>query len=101
MNRTGAGYDAGMDEPIDLGATDLDEAREREEHDLDEPAVFDRRTGVTERAGTRAALLPEERAAGSADPEAQAREVLRDSEVRTEIPGSAPDTAAEQRPSGP
>jgi len=90
-----------MDEPLDLGATDLDDAREREEHDLDRPAEFDRRTGVDERAGTRAELLPEERAAGSADPEAQAREVLRDSEVRTEIPGAAPDTAAEQRPSGP
>lgn len=89
------------DEPLDLGTTDLDEARERDEHDLDRPDEFDRRTGVDARAGTRAELLPEERAAGSADPEAQAREVLRDSEVRTEIPGAAPGTGAERRPSAP
>jgi hypothetical protein len=102
VNPADTGYDATMDEPLDLGTTDLDDdARAREEHDLDRPAEFDRRTGVDERAGTRAELLPEERAAGSADPEAQAREVLRDSEVRTEIPGAAPDTAAERRPSGP
>jgi hypothetical protein len=91
-----------MSEPLDLGATELDEDRAREEHDLDRPAEFDRRTGVDERTGTRASLLPEEEAAGgSADPEAQAREVLRDSEVRTEVPGAAPDTVAERRPSGP
>jgi hypothetical protein len=90
-----------MSEPLDLGATDLDDERAREEHGLDRPAEFDRRTGVDERAGTRATLLPEEEAAGSADPEAQAREVLRDSEVRTEVPGAAPDTIAERRPSGP
>ncbi|MFL6119190.1 hypothetical protein [Actinophytocola sp.] len=90
-----------MDDPLDLGATDLDDTHEREEHDLDRPAVFDHRTGVDERAGTRAELLPEERVTGSADPEAQAREVLRDSELRTEVPGAAPDTVAEQRPSGP
>jgi hypothetical protein len=90
-----------MSEPLDLGATELDDARAREEHDLDQPAEFDERTGVDERAGTRAALLPEEQTAGSADPEAQAREVLRDSEVRTEVPGAAPDTVAERRPSGP
>ena len=90
-----------MSEPLDLGATDLDDERAREEHGLDRPAEFDERTGVDERAGTRAALLPEEEVAGSADPEAQAREVLRDSEVRTEVPGAAPDTVAEQRPSGP
>lgn len=91
-----------MSEPLDLGATNLDDdARAREEHDLDRPAEFDRRTGVDERAGTRSALLPEEQAAGSDDPEGQAREVLRDSEVRTELPGAAPDTVAERRPSGP
>jgi hypothetical protein len=90
-----------MSEPLDLGATDLDDERSRAEHGLDRPEEFDRRTGVDERAGTRAALPPEEEVAGSADPEAQAREVLRDPEVRTEVPGAAPDTVAEQRPSGP
>lgn len=90
-----------MSEPLDLGTTDLDDTQVREEHGLDRPEEFDRRTGVDERADTRATLLPEERAAGSADPEAQAREVLRDSEIRTEIPGAAPGTAAEQRPAGP
>lgn len=101
MSTADTGYDAPMDEPLDLGTTDLDDTRTREEHDLDRPTEFDRRTGVDERASTRAELLPEERATGSDDPEAQAREVLRDSEVRTEIPGAAPDTAAERRPSGP
>ena len=38
------------------------------------------------RAETRAELLPEEQAVGSADPEDQAREVLRDSDRRTEHP---------------
>ncbi|MFC4852758.1 hypothetical protein [Actinophytocola glycyrrhizae] len=90
-----------MSEPLDLGAGDLDEAKAREEHDLDRPEEFDRSTGVDERTETRAALLPEEEAAGSADPESQAREVLRDSEVRTEVPGAAPGTVAERRPSGP
>ncbi|GAB1513091.1 hypothetical protein JCM33774_51330 [Actinophytocola sp. KF-1] len=95
------GYVCGMSEPLDLGATDLDDERARAEHGLDRPEEFDQRTGVDERAETRATLLPEEEAAGSADPEAQAREVLRDSEVRTEVPGAAPGTVAEQRPSGP
>lgn len=87
-------------EPLDLGATELsaeEEARLRRDHDLDQPDVFDRRNGVDDRAGTRATLLPEELAAGSADPEAQAREVLRDSDVRTEVPESAPDTVFERR----
>lgn len=87
-------------EPLDLGATELtaeQEARLRREHDLDRPEVFDRRNGVDERAGTRATLLPEEQGTGSADPEAQAREVLRDSDVRTEVPESAPDTMFERR----
>jgi hypothetical protein len=39
-----------------------------------------------ERTTTRAELLPEEKAVDSADPEAQAREVLRDSDRRTEAP---------------
>ncbi|MBP2336660.1 hypothetical protein JOF41_002838 [Saccharothrix coeruleofusca] len=89
-------------EPLDLGATELpaeEEARLRREHDLDRPEVFDRRNGVEERARTRAALLPEEAESGSADPQAQAREVLRDSDLRTEVPESAPDTVFERRES--
>lgn len=39
-----------------------------------------------ERVERRAELLPEERAAGSADPEAQARVVLEESDERTEHP---------------
>ncbi|MEU4744145.1 hypothetical protein AB0G02_27275 [Actinosynnema sp. NPDC023658] len=91
------------EEPLDLGATELSEAEEarvRREHDLDRPEVFDRRNDVDRRSRTRSNLLPEELGAGSADPEAQAREVLRDSDVRTEIPESAPDTMAERRESG-
>ena len=44
-------------------------------------------------------LLPEELAAGSEDPEAQAAAVLADSDERTEDPGSAPDTVQEHRTS--
>jgi hypothetical protein len=97
------GYSQGVNEPLDLGATELpadEESRTRREHDLDRPETFDERHGVDERAGTRASLLPEERESGSADPEAQAREVLRDSDLRTEVPESAPDTFLERRPSG-
>ncbi|WP_233159023.1 hypothetical protein [Actinophytocola xanthii] len=92
-----------MSEPLDTGRTELtpdEEARARREHDLDRPEEFDSRNGVDERVGTRASLLPEEQETGSADPEAQAREVLRDSELRTEMPESAPDTFFERRPSG-
>lgn len=39
-----------------------------------------------ERVERRAELLPEERAAGSDDPEAQARAILEDSDDRTEHP---------------
>lgn len=98
------GYLAGVtprnDEPLDLGATELSGAEEdriRDEHDLDRPQVFDERNAVADRAATRSTLLPEEEHAGSADPEAQAREVLRDSDVRTEVPESAPDTMIERR----
>lgn len=38
---------------------------------------------IEARGATRATLLPEEQATGSADPQAQAEEVLRDSERRT------------------
>ncbi|MBK1787013.1 hypothetical protein [Prauserella cavernicola] len=87
-------------EPLDLGETELsaqDERAVRREHDLDRPEVFDERNDVEHRADTRAELLPEEEAAGSADPEAQAREVLRDSDLRTEVPESAPDSFIERR----
>ncbi|MEU5262012.1 hypothetical protein [Amycolatopsis sp. NPDC021455] len=44
------------------------------------------RDEIAERAETRAELLPEEQAVDSADPEGQAREVLRGSDRRTEHP---------------
>lgn len=99
---SGYGREVTEREPLDLGATELsaeEEARVRREHDLDRPEVFDRRNGIDRRARTRADLLPEELETGSADPEAQAREVLRDSDVRTEVPESAPDTMVERRES--
>jgi hypothetical protein len=46
----------------------------------------DHADGLDERAETRAELLPEEQAVDSADPEGQARAVLRDSDRRTEDP---------------
>jgi hypothetical protein len=87
-----------QNEPLDLGATELSDAeveRVRDEHDLDQPEVFDRRNAVDDRAASRAAHLPEEPETGA--PEEMAREVLRDSDVRTEIPESAPDTVFERR----
>jgi hypothetical protein len=44
-------------------------------------------------------LLPEERAAGSDDPEAQAEAILRDSDDREAYVESAPDLRAEHRTS--
>jgi hypothetical protein len=44
-------------------------------------------------------LLPEERAAGSDDPQAQARAILADSDERQEDPTAAPDTVLENRTS--
>jgi formate dehydrogenase subunit gamma len=52
-----------------------------------------------ERVRSRAELLPEERAAGSDDPLAQAEAVLADSDERTEVPDAAPDTVLERRTS--
>lgn len=53
-----------------------------------------------ERVRSRAAdLTPEERAAGSEDPQAQAEAVLADSDERTEVPNAAPDTVLERRTS--
>jgi|1185.fasta_scaffold427090_2 hypothetical protein len=46
-----------------------------------------------------AALLPEERAAGSDDPQAQAEAILRDSDVREADPEAAPDSFLERRTS--
>lgn len=57
------------------------------------------RDADAERVHSRAELLPEERAAGSDDPEAQAAAVLADSDERTEVPGAAPDTVLEERTS--
>ncbi len=44
-------------------------------------------------------LLPEELAAGSDDPQAQAAAILGDSDVREEDPDSAPDSFLERRTS--
>ncbi|HST66429.1 MAG TPA: cytochrome b/b6 domain-containing protein [Mycobacteriales bacterium] len=44
-------------------------------------------------------LLPEERAAGSADPDAEAAQILADSDEREDHPGAAPDTVLEHRTS--
>ena len=53
-----------------------------------------------DRVRNRAAeLTPEELAAGSEDPQAQAEAVLADSDERTEVPGAAPDTVLERRSS--
>jgi hypothetical protein len=45
-----------------------------------------REQDTDDRTAARAELLPEEQAVDSDDPEAQAREVLRDSDRRTEAP---------------
>ncbi|MGI5244668.1 hypothetical protein [Dactylosporangium sp. CA-139066] len=50
-----------------------------------------------ERVHDRARLLPEERAAGSDDPEAQAEAVLQDSDDREEYRETAPDLRIEHR----
>ncbi|MEU4625227.1 hypothetical protein AB0G04_35295 [Actinoplanes sp. NPDC023801] len=53
-----------------------------------------------DRTARRAAdLLPEERAVGSADPEAQAEAILADSDEREDDRGAAPDTVLEHRTS--
>ncbi|GAA1801755.1 hypothetical protein HC028_07980 [Planosporangium flavigriseum] len=46
-----------------------------------------------------AALLPEERAVGSDDPQAQAAEILRDSDMRENDLDAAPDSFVEHRTS--
>jgi hypothetical protein len=53
-----------------------------------------------DRTDRRAAdLLPEERAAGSDDPQAQAAAILADSDDREDRPNAAPDTFLERRSS--
>ncbi|MDM4720449.1 hypothetical protein QTQ03_13010 [Micromonospora sp. WMMA1363] len=52
-----------------------------------------------ERLESRARLLPEEVAVGSADPEAQAEAILAESDTREESRDGAPDTALERRTS--
>ena len=47
----------------------------------------------------RSDLLPEELAAGSADPEGQAEVILEDSAERTDVPNAAPTTQLERRTS--
>lgn len=57
-------------------------------------------TMTDDRIDQRAAeLLPEERAAGSADPEAQARAILEESDEREADPLAAPDSFVEHRTS--
>ena len=44
-------------------------------------------------------LLPEERKAGSDDPDAQAEAILAESDGREHVPNAAPDTTLERRTS--
>lgn len=60
---------------------------------VDQPDVPD------EHVSTRADLLPEEKEAGSDDPEAQAEAVLAESEERTRSRNAAPSTHLEKRSS--
>ena len=52
-----------------------------------------------DRVADRAELLPEERAAGSEDPEGQARAILEESDERTASRDAAPDSRVEHRTS--
>ncbi|MGN9767798.1 hypothetical protein ACTMS2_21905 [Micromonospora sp. SD12] len=52
-----------------------------------------------ERVESRAHLLPEEAAAGSDDPRAQAEAILAESDLREEDRNAAPDTVLERRTS--
>ncbi|KAB1139238.1 hypothetical protein ACLQ22_23525 [Micromonospora sp. DT178] len=52
-----------------------------------------------ERVESRAHLLPEEAAAGSDDPHAQAEAILAESDLREEDRNAAPDTVLERRTS--
>jgi hypothetical protein len=57
------------------------------------------RPGVDEQVDRRARLLPEERAAGSEDPHAQAGAILAESEERTEHPDPDSSSPAGRRSS--
>lgn len=59
----------------------------------------DHSTENDQRVSTRAELLPEERAAGSEDPEAQAEAILADSDERASSREAAPGTHLEHRTS--
>jgi hypothetical protein len=59
----------------------------------------DRATADDERTGTRAELLPEEKVAGSDDPDEQARVILEDSDARQADRNAAPGTVLERRAS--
>ncbi len=50
-----------------------------------------------DRSASRSDLLPEERAAGSDDPDSQAAAILEDSETRQEDRDAAPDAVVEHR----
>ena len=52
-----------------------------------------------ERTASRAELLPEERAAGSDDPQAQAEAILEESEERMDSRDAAPEAPIERRSS--
>jgi hypothetical protein len=58
-----------------------------------------RTNAMSEREDTRANLLPEEERAGSDDPQAQAEQVLADSDERSADRNAAPDTVLEHRSS--
>lgn len=59
----------------------------------EEPTVDD------QRVASRADLLPEEEVAGSDDPEAQAREIIAESDERTASRDAAPSSVVERRSS--
>lgn len=61
--------------------------------------MADESTVDDDRAASRAELLPEEAAAGSDDPEGQARAILAESDERTESRDAAPSTHLEHRTS--
>lgn len=63
----------------------------------DDPTTDDERQEA--RVASRADLLPEEDAAGSDDPDAQARAILEESDERTESRDAAPDSRVEHRSS--
>jgi hypothetical protein len=81
--------------PVDVPPVDDLLEEEPVDDQLDEEAPTEAVTA--DAVATRAELLPEEQAAGSDDPEGQARVVLEDSLVRTERPDAAPTTFVEHR----